>query len=206
MSEEAINSLREQAQAARKAKDYKNAIDLFARLLDAVYKEGDELPLLICRDFIHYAECLLYAQPKGNPNEEELEIAWECLEKARLGYEAAPNEEAKFVGLIDVHDILGEITLANANFVEAANQFKASSEIGLAHKELSWRLPLNSLYCQSNALIYAGNLADARPVISEALKLIEEVLAKPEITDADKADLNDFKKELSTRLSKIQDK
>ena len=207
MSEEAeILNLREQAQAARKSKDYKAAIDLYARLLELAYKDGDELPILICRDFIHYAECLLYSQPKPNPNEEELEIAWDCLEKARLGYEAAPNDETKFIGLIDVHDILGEITLTNGNYEEAANQFKISSEIGLAHKELSWRLPLNSLFCYSNALIYSGKLAEARTSITQALSLIDEILAKPETTEADKNDLNDFKSQMSARLAKLQQK
>lgn len=204
MSEQEVQ-LREQADAARKAHDYKKGVELFDQLLKLVYKEGDELPALICRDFIHYAECLLYMQDKKNPCEEDLEVAWECLEKAKIGYEAMPQEEAKFIGLIDVHDLLGEITLSNGNYPEAAEQFKISSEIGLAHSELSWRLPLNSLYCRSNALIYAREIAGAIPVIEEALKFIETNLAKEGVSENDKKDLEDFKKELSFKLGKLRE-
>lgn len=203
MAEEEIQ-LRQQADAARKARDYKKAVDLYDQLLKVAYNDGDELTALICRDFIHYAECLLYMQDKHKPNEEDLEIAWECLEKARLGYEAMPDEETKFVGLIDVHDLLGEITMTNSNFQEAAEQFRLSSEIGLAHPELSWRLPLNSLYCRSNALIYSKRIAEAIPIIEEALKIIESTLGKEGTTEADKKDLEDFKAELTFKVNKLK--
>lgn len=206
MAEDNISAFRSQAQNERKAKNYKRAVDLYDELLKMAYHDGDEISETICRDFIHYAECLLYSQPRGAPpDEEDLEIAWDCLENARVGYEKMQDDEKKFIGLIDVHDLLGEITLANHNYDEAQNQFKQSSEIGLAHPELSWRLPLNSLYYRCNALIYNRKLSEAYPIIMQTIEFIETQLNK-DLPEADKADLNDFKAELTMKADKIKGK
>ncbi|EAY15330.1 hypothetical protein TVAG_224060 [Trichomonas vaginalis G3] len=203
-SEERITSLREQAQAKRKGKQYKQALDLYDELLQLVYKDGELMNETICRDFIHYSECLIYSQTPGHlADEEDLEIAWDCLEKARLGYEAMPDSKDKFIGLIDTHDLLGELTLTNNNYQEAQDQFKQSAEIGLAHPEISWRLPLNSLFCRSNALLYQRKVNAAYDVYQQLLNFIDDQL-KLELPDVDKADLNDFKKEIAGRQDKIK--
>jgi len=169
MAEDPI-ALRANAQNARKNKDYLNACALYSSLLEL---EADEEPmtLLVCRDHIHYAECLLYSQ-SNEINDEDLEIAWETLEKARYGYESMADSVDKFSGLIDVHDIQGEITLKNMNYSEAEHQFDESAIIGLAHPKVSWRLPVNSLFCKSTAQKFMGKFQNATNTLTQAIDLI----------------------------------
>ncbi|KAK8897798.1 hypothetical protein M9Y10_000026 [Tritrichomonas musculus] len=168
--------LRNRAEAARKGKNYTQAADLYSDLLAEVYSDDKDLSVQVCKDLVHYGECLLNT---GENDEDTFETIWEVLENARVGYEKMKEEDRPAEGLIDVHELLGELSLKRLDLEEAVSQYQQSSELALANPNLSWRIPLNSLFMKATALNYLGKLPEYRDALDKAINFIDEEKAKP---------------------------
>ena len=192
--------LRNRAETARKGKNYVEAADLYSDLLAEIYKEDQPLSVQICKDFVHYGECLLNT---GEKDEETFETIWEVLENARVGYEQMKEEDRPPEGLIDVHELLGELSFKRVDLEEAALQYQQASDLALANPNLSWRIPLNSLFMRSTALNYLGRVAEYREALDKAIKFIDDEKAKSK-NAADIQALDEFRADFVSRRNNIR--
>ena len=192
--------LRSQAEAARRGKNYEQAADLYSDLLDVVFVDGQPLTVQVCQDLTHYGECLLNT---GETDEETFETIWEVLESARVGYEKMKEEDRPPEGLIDAHELLGELSLKRLDFEEAVSQYQQSSEIALANPNLSWRIPLNSLFMKATALNYLGKLQEYRDALDQAINFIDAEKVKPKNAN-DVSAMEDFRADFVSRRENIR--
>ena len=192
--------LRSQAEAARRGKNYEQAADLYSDLLDVVFVDGQPLTVQVCQDLTHYGECLLNT---GETDEETFETIWEVLENARVGYEQMKEEDRPPEGLIDVHELLGELSFKRVDLEEAALQYQQASDLALANPNLSWRIPLNSLFMRSTALNYLGRVAEYREALDKAIKFIDDEKAKSK-NAADIQALDEFRADFVSRRNNIR--
>jgi tetratricopeptide (TPR) repeat protein len=153
MSSEA--EVRAAAEAAWRQKQWKDAVPHYAELLEIVYDAADDLTLQVCLDLLRYSECLIEANDEAN-KEEDLEIAWDCLEHARVSLEKLPAESVPGYALPDVHEFLATVAMRNFNIPEAVRQYDAITDIARAKPDLSWRIGLNALYMSALALGLTG--------------------------------------------------
>ena len=195
-----IEQLRTRAEAARKAKKYSDAADLYSNLLEKSYSAEGDLTPETCRDFIHYGECLIKS---GETDEETFEIAWEVLENARVGYEQMEESKRPPEGLIDVHELLGELSIKQGNFTEAVSQYQAASELGLANENLSWRIPLNSLFMKAVALNLLVKDDEYQEAVRKAIEFLDKEKEKPK-NAGDIKDMNEIRADLESRLTSNQ--
>ncbi|OHS94395.1 hypothetical protein TRFO_39425 [Tritrichomonas foetus] len=192
--------IRNQAEAARKSKNFTQAADLYSNLLEITYKEDQKLDVQACRDFVHYGECLISSDDK---DEETFETAWEVLENARVGYEQIPENERPPEGLIDCHELLGELSLKQLNFEEAASQYKTASDLALANKNLSWRIPLNSLFMRGVVLNYWNKVSEYKDALDKAIEFLDTEKVNPK-NSADVKDMEEIRADLVSRRDSIR--
>lgn len=200
MSSNTPEELRNRAEAARRGKNYVEAADLYSDLLAEIYSDDKPLTVQICKDFVHYGECLLNT---GEKDEETYETIWEVLENARVGYEQMKEEDRPPEGLIDVHELLGELSFKRLDLEEAALQYQQASELALANPNLSWRIALNSLLLRSTALNYLGKIPEYRAALDKAIQFIDDEKAKPK-NAADVKALDEFRADFVSRRDNIR--
>jgi tetratricopeptide (TPR) repeat protein len=162
-------ALREAGETARRGKDWQTGVEKYTELLELVYHENDDLSVQVCKDLVHYAECLIEA----DGDEDDRETAWECLENARIGYQKMDPDKVPETGLTDVYELLGEICKKNMDFEGCANQYKAASDIALSKPDLSWRIGLNSLYWYGLALEAAGKRNESATAFRRAIEFLD---------------------------------
>jgi hypothetical protein len=195
---EEADTIRQAAEVARRARDWQAGAQRYSELLDLVYHDNDDdLSIQVCKDLVHYAECLIESAGIGG-EDDDLETAWECLENARLGYEKMKPEDVPDTGLTDVHELLGEICMKNLNFAECANQYKIASDIALSKPNLSWRIPLNSLYMRAVALDNDGKKTESREAFARAIAFLDSEKVK-EKNAADVAAMEAIRADLRMR-------
>ena len=192
--------LRNQAETARKGKNYVEAADLYSNLLAEIYSDDQPLSVQICKDFVHYGDGLVNT---GENYEDTCETALEVLENARVGYEKMKPEERPPEGLIDVHELLGELSFKRLDLEEAASQYQQAIDLSLTNPDLSWRIPLNSLFMKSTALNYLGRVSDYRNALDQAIKFIDDEKVKPK-NAADVQAMDEIRADLVTRRANIR--
>lgn len=195
--------IRTQADDARRGKQYQLAIQKYSELLELTFKDDSVFDNQLSLDFIHYAECLISSANPDDPNDDSLEIAWESLENVRVGIEKQPKEEQNIVRLIDVFELLGEISMKNGNFEESAEHYNRAATLALEKGDLAWRIPLNSLYMHAIVLQYASKINESSAALDKAIDFLNEEIAK-EANSADIEDMNGIKQELIGRKNLIK--
>jgi tetratricopeptide (TPR) repeat protein len=172
--------LRTAAETAWRQKEWKEAISHYADLLEIVYHVEEDLPLQVCLDLLRYSESLLEANDQAH-KDDDLEIAWDCLEHARLSLLKLPPDSVPDTALPDAYEFLATISMKNYNLADAIKQYDAIIEIAKAKPSLSWRIGLNALYMSALALGIQGNGLGR---FTQAVQFLEERIASsPEAPD-----------------------
>jgi tetratricopeptide (TPR) repeat protein len=108
---------------------------------------------------------------------DELQLAWEVLDVARLIYGDSASMDAKAkAGLADVHGDLGDVAMETESFKQAADEFSKAIELkrSLANGMLDHSRELASLYFKmAVALEYDGRVPEALTPLQQSLQLMK---------------------------------
>ena len=191
------SQLRQQAEEARKQKNWSVACDRYSELLKAEYGDDSELTVQICQDLTEYAYCLL------RETEPDLKAAWECLENAKKGYLEMKEEDIPPTGLTDVYEFLAEIGVKNRAYEEASAQYLKILEIVARKPDLSWRIGLNAHYMNTICLEAVGKINEAIESASKTIDFAQEAKAKNE---KDAAEIDDIAKSIVIKRAALTQK
>lgn len=137
----------------------------------------------------------------GDKPSDDLELAWEALDLARLIYEQIPNCPAGL--LADIRMDLGDVSMEGEAFDQAIDDYNVAIEL-LMREESSAALNQTralaaALFKKAMALEYANRLEQAMEPLSKAIELIKAKIQNQEGDEEERVDLESLLPEMEAK-------